>query len=295
MGVLRRLCLVLLLAIGSSATANAESRIIVEDDIGETIELTQPAQRIISLAPHLTEIVYSLGAGSQMVATVAWSDFPEEAKSLPVIGSNNKINYEALLSYQPDLVLVWLSGNGEGIISRLKALGLNVYTNKPRHLDDIPSTVEKLGKLLGRQEEAAEVSQVFRRTMNELDQQYGQQRPVEVYYQIWQSPLMTFGGSHLVSDVIALCGGHNVFADTAGLVPRLGVESVLAADPEVIIIGQYTELDSALRYWQQWPELRAVKAEHLYNVDPYLLHRHTPRIVLGARQLCEAMAHARLP
>ncbi|WP_461517984.1 cobalamin-binding protein [Porticoccus sp.] len=286
----RRLCLVLLLGV----SASAECRIVVEDDIGETIELAQPAQRVISLAPHLTEVVYSLGAGSQMVATVAWSDFPEEAKSLPVIGSNNKINYEALLSYQPDLVLVWLSGNGEGIISRLKVLGLNVYVNKPRHLEDIPRTLEKLGNLLGRQGAATDVSEAFRQTMTELDQKYGQQRPVEVYYQIWQSPLMTFGGSHLVSDVITLCGGRNVFADTAGLVPRLGVESVLAADPEAIIVGQYTELDNAFQYWRQWPELRAVKAEHLYSVDPYLLHRHTPRIVLGARQLCEAIAKARL-
>ena len=266
---------------------------LVVDDMGDEVALQQPARRVISLAPHLTEIVYALGAGDQLVATVAWSDFPEEAKSLPTVGSNNKINYEALLGYQPDLLLVWLSGNGEGMIGRLRSLGLNVYVNKPRHLSDIPQSLEKLGILLGKELEAKRVAGEFRATVDELSRAYGQLRPVSLYYQIWQSPLMTFGGSHLVSDVIALCGGRNVFASTPGLVPKIGVEAVLAADPEAIIIGQYTGLDEAESLWRQWPEQRAVRAGNIYNVDPYLLHRHTPRIMLGARQLCEAIDRAR--
>ncbi len=267
----------------------------VVDDIGNKISLQQPARRIISLAPHLTEIVYALGGGEQITATVAWSDFPEEAKALPVVASNNKINYELLLEYQPDLVLAWLSGNGEGIIGRLKSLGLNVYVNKPRHLEDIPASLEKLGVLLGREAEARRVTGEFRAALSELSRQYGQSTEVDVYYQIWQAPLMTFGGSHLVSDVLTLCGGNNVFAQTAGLVPKLGVESVLAADPDVIIIGQYTALEAAYAHWRQWPELSAVKHGRIYNVDPYLLHRHTPRIVQGAKQLCEAIDQGRRP
>lgn len=285
-----RTLLVLLLVLCGTAVS-AEVR--VQDDIGEQLVLEGPAQRVITLAPHLTELVYAVGGGDQMTATVAWSDFPAAAKALPVIGSNNKINYEALLQYQPDLVLVWLSGNGESMIKRLKSLGLNVYVNKPRHLDDIPRSVLNIGKLLGREDTAEPVAAQFRQAIKTLGDEYGQSRPVTVYYQIWQSPLMTFGGSHLVSDVMALCGGHNVFANTAGLVPRLSVESVLAADPEVIVVGQYTEAGTAFDYWRQWPQLRAVAGGHIYDVDPYLLHRHTPRIVKGARQLCEAIDHAR--
>lgn len=286
-----RLWAILALIVVSQAQAGPT----VVDDLGNKISLQQPAKRIISLAPHLTEIVYALGGGEQMTATVAWSDFPEEAKALPVVASNNKINYELLMAYQPDLVLAWLSGNGEGIIGRLKSLGLNVYVNKPRHLQDIPDTLEKLGVLLGREAEAKRATGEFQAALSELSRQYGQSTEVDVYYQIWQAPLMTFGGSHLVSDVLTLCGGNNVFAQTAGLVPKLGVESVLAVDPDVIIIGQYTALEAAYAYWRQWPELSAVKHERIYNVDPYLLHRHTPRIVQGAKQLCEAIDQGRRP
>ena len=164
------------------------AEIRVQDDIGEQLVLEGPAQRVITLAPHLTELVYAVGGGDQMTATVAWSDFPAAAKALPVIGSNNKINYEALLQYQPDLVLVWLSGNGESMINRLKSLDLNVYVNKPRHLDDIPRSVLNIGKLLGREETAEPVVAQFRQAIKTLGDEYGQSRPVTVYYQIWQSP-----------------------------------------------------------------------------------------------------------
>lgn len=274
-------------------SVRASADVVVKDDMGRELVLSKPAQRVVSLAPHLTEVVYALGGGDQMAATVAWSDFPEEAKALPIIGSNNKINYEALLSYNPDLVLVWHSGNGDGIARRLVSLGLNVYINEPRKLSSIPVTLDKIGQLLGRESEAAVVAQKFLASFEGLQQQYSHLAPVEVYYQIWQSPLITFGGSHLVSDVLKLCGANNVFADVGPLVPRVSVESVLAADPEVIIIGQYAEVDAAFNIWRQWPQLRAVARGHLYGVDPYLLHRHTPRIILGARQLCEAINRAR--
>lgn len=255
--------------------------------------MQSPAQRVISLAPHLTEVVYAVGGGDQMIATVAWSDFPEEAKSLPILGSNNKINYEALLSFNPDLVLVWRSGNGESIIQRLDSLGLNVYVNEPRKLDHIPTTLHKIGRLIGREVEAITVAKQFHASLESIQQKYSNVRRVAVYYQIWQSPLITFGGDHLVSDVLRLCGAENIFTDVKPLVPRVGVESVLAADPEVIIVGQYTDVEAAFNLWQQWPRLQAVSKNHLYKVDPYLLHRHTPRIIQGAEQLCEAIDHAR--
>lgn len=284
-----RWLVVLLLLLSPSVLAE----IHVVDDLGRDLKLQSPAQRVISLAPHLTEVVYAVGGGDQMIATVAWSDFPEEAKSLPIIGSNNKINYEALLSFNPDLVLVWRSGNGESIIQRLDSLGLNVYVNEPRKLNSIPETLQKIGRLLGRDTEAKIAMGQFLVTLKSLQQQYQQARKVSVYYQIWQSPLITFGGDHLVSDVLRLCGAKNIFADAVPLVPRVGVESVLAADPEVIIVGQYTDIEAAFDLWRQWPQLQAVSKNHLYKVDPYLLHRHTPRIILGAQQLCEAIDHVR--
>lgn len=284
-----RWLVVLLLLLPASASAE----IHVKDDLGRDLKLRSPAQRVISLAPHLTEVVYAVGGGDQMIATVAWSDFPEEAKTLPNIGSNNKINYEALLSFNPDLVLVWRSGNGESIIHRLDSLGLNVYVNEPRKLNSISETLHKIGRLLGRDTEAEIAMRQFLVTLKSLQQQYQQARKVSVYYQIWQSPLITFGGDHLVSDVLRLCGAKNIFSDAGPLVPRVGVESVLAADPEVIVVGQYTDIEVAFDLWRQWPQLQAVSKNHLYKVNPYLLHRHTPRIIQGAKQLCEAIDHAR--
>ena len=280
---------VLLLLLSASVLAE----IHVEDDLSRDLKLQSPAQRIISLAPHLTEVVYALGGGDQMIATVAWSDFPEEAKSLPIIGSNNKINYEALLSFNPDLVLVWRSGNGESIIQRLDSLGLNVYVNEPRTLDHIPATLHKIGQLIGREVEASTVAKQFQESLESIQQEYSHVRRVAVYYQIWQSPLITFGGDHLVSDVLRLCGAENIFAEAVPLVPRIGVEPVLASDPEVIIVGQYTDVEAAFDYWRQWSQLQDVSKKHLYKVDPYLLHRHTPRIIQGAEQLCEAIDRAR--
>ena len=274
-------------------SVSVSAEIVIKDDVGRELVLSKPAQRVISLAPHLTEVVYAVGGGDQMVATVAWSDFPEEAKALPIIGSNNKINYEALLSYNPDLVLVWHSGNGDGIVQRLVSLGLNVFVSEPRNLNNIPATLHKIGHLIGREMEAETVAQKFQDSLESIRQQYENVRTVDVYYQIWQSPLITFGGGHLVSDVLRLCGADNVFSNAGPLVPRIGVESVLAVDPEVIIIGQYTEVEAAFDGWRQWPQLRAVAQDHLYRVDPYLLHRHTPRIVQGARQLCEAIDKVR--
>jgi iron complex transport system substrate-binding protein len=284
-----RWLVVLLLLLSASVLAE----IHVVDDLGRDLKLQSPAQRVISLAPHLTEVVYAVGGGDQMIATVAWSDFPEEAKSLPILGSNNKINYEALLSFNPDLVLVWRSGNGESIIRRLDSLGLNVYVNEPRKLGHIPTTLHKIGRLIGREVEATTVAKQFHASLKSLQQKYSNVRRVAVYYQIWQSPLITFGGDHLVSDVLRLCGAENIFTDVKPLVPRVGVESVLAADPEVIIVGQYTDVEAAFDLWGQWLQLQAVSKDHLYKVDPYLLHRHTPRIIQGAEQLCEAIDHAR--
>jgi iron complex transport system substrate-binding protein len=283
-------CLFIWLLLVSVSTL---AEIVVKDDLDRQLVLSKPAQRIISLAPHLTEVVYAVGGGTQMVATVAWSDFPEEAKALPMIGSNNKINYEALLSYDPDLVLVWHSGNGDGIVRRLVSLGLNVYVNEPRALKNIPVTLDKIGRLIGREQSAAVVMEEFQASLELIRQRYHQARRVDVYYQIWQSPLITFGGGHLVSDVLELCGANNVFSNAKPLVPRVGVESVLAVDPEVIIVGQYTDVEAAFEGWRQWPQLRAVAQDHLYSVNPYLLHRHTPRIIQGAQQLCEAIDNAR--
>ncbi len=274
-------------------TTAVSAGIEVRDDLGRRVTLSAPAKRVVTLAPHLTELVYAAGGDNQIVATVAWSDYPEAAKSLPVIGSNNRINYEALLLQKPDLVLVWHSGNNAGILEQLQALGFTVYVNDPEQLSDIPKTLTRLGVLLGQENTAEREAATFSAELAALNREFHSADRLRVFYQIWDQPLMTLGRGHLLNDVLALCGGENVFADQPVLVPRLSVESVLAAEPEVIIIAQYLATESAFARWRQWPQMRAVAADNLYAVNPYLLHRHSPRILQGARELCQKLALAR--
>ncbi len=282
-------CSLLLYALASPLSAG----IVVYDDLDRQVVLAAPAKRVVALSPHLAELIYAAGGSEQIVATVDWSDFPEQAKSLPRVGSNNKINYEALLLQRPDLVLVWRSGNSADILEQLQSLGLTVYVNEPKQLSDIPKTLSRLGVLMGQEAVADRVAAQFRRDIEALGQQFQSDERLSVFYQIWDQPLMSLGRDHLVNDVLSLCGGQNVFADQAALVPRLSVESVLAVEPEVIIIAQYLSPESAFALWRQWPRMRAVAGDNLYSVNAYLLHRHTPRILEGAKELCQHLAAAR--
>ncbi len=282
------LCLLLALSI----SANAD--IAVVDGRGETLHLSGPAQRIISLAPHLTELLFAAGAGDQIIATVEYSDYPAEALNIPRIGSNNSISYEAIVGLAPDLVLVWQSGNGEPMIQRLKSLGLKVYVDAPATLEDVATSVEHLGQLAGTAEQAAQAAHEYRQKLSGLRGRYSQQPSMSVFYQVWDDPLLTLNGKHLVSEVIRLCGGRNVFADAQALVPKLSVESVIAANPEIIVASATpAQRQQWLQDWQGWPMIAAVQAERLYFVPPSLLQRHSPRIVEGAEILCQQLDAAR--
>jgi len=284
--------MMLCMLIGLSAAVRADIEVV--DGTGEVLHLPRPAQRIISLAPHLTELVFAAGAGAQIIATVEYSDYPDEALKIPRIGSNNSISYEAIVGLAPDLVLVWQSGNGEQMIQRLKSLGLKVYVDVPATLDDIASSVERLGQLAGTPEQAGQVVREYRKKLSDLRQRYSERPSLSVFYQVWDDPLLTLNGKHLVSEVIRLCGGRNVFADAQALVPKLSVESVIAANPQMIVASAtVAQRQQWLKASQNWSMIKAVKAERLYFVPPSLLQRHSPRILAGAEILCQHLEAAR--
>lgn len=281
-------CLILALSTG------AHGEIRVEDDRGREVVLDEPARRVVALAPHIVESVFAVGAGDLLVGAVSHSDYPEDAQTIPRVGSYDKVNYESLVAMDPDLVLAWASGNGPEIIERLEELGFKVHVAEPRTLESIARSLRHYGRLTGRGEAAQRVGSEFEETLASLRRDYGTRTPVTVFYQVWNDPLLTLNGEHLISDVLRLCGGRNVFADSQPMVLNISVESVLRRDPEAIIAsGMGESRPEWLDDWREWSSLQAVQNDNLYFVDPSLVQRHSTRILQGARRICESLEKAR--
>ncbi|MDG1495810.1 MAG: cobalamin-binding protein [Porticoccaceae bacterium] len=279
---------VTLLLVLSFTSLSLRAEVMVNDDLGNPVYLDQPASRIVSLAPHLTEIVFAAGAGDRLIGVVSYSDYPPEALNIPVIGSYNSINYEALVALQPDLVLVWNSGNGPELAERLEALGLSVFVSEPKRLPDIARSLNKIGILSGTLAEAEQAATEYLTRYQTLLADNRNKTPVNVFIELWHEPMMTVNGTHIISDSIELCGGNNIFADALPLVLRINVESVVRGNPNVIIAtGMADERPEWLDNWLIWPDLSAVKSNSLYSINPDLIGRHSPRILQGVTQLCD--------
>jgi len=281
-----------LLGLLGAAPAPAPTR--VPDDAGATVVLAAPARRIVSLAPHVTELLYAAGAGGYVVGAVDYSDYPEAAKRIPRVGGYTGLDLEAIVALRPDLIIAWQSGNPPSQVERLRALGLAVYVSEPRHIEDVATNIERLGRLAGTADAALRAARAFRRRHEALRRRYAARPAVTVFYQIWDRPLMTVNGKQLISDVIHLCGGRNVFADLPILAPTVDVEAVLAADPEAIVAsGAGAARPEWFDAWRRWPQLRAVRRDNLFVVPPDVLQRHGPRILDGAEHLCADLETAR--
>ncbi|HDY82770.1 MAG TPA: cobalamin-binding protein [Halieaceae bacterium] len=271
-----------------------QADIRVEDALGRQLVLKNPAVRIVSLAPHITEVVFAAGAGEQLVGAVSYSDYPEAAKDIPRVGSYDSVSLETLVALGPDLILAWRSGNGDEVVKRLESLGLTVYVDEPKTLEDVAQSLRVVGQLTGNDDTANAAAQDFMDALLRLRETYSERETIGVYYQIWDEPLLTLNGDHLISDVVRLCGGSNVFADAITLVSRISVESVIRADPQVIIAsGMDQARPQWLDAWRQWDSMQAVQNKQLYFVPPDLLQRHTPRIIQGAEILCRQLQQAR--
>lgn len=279
-------CRVALSVVLCTSAMNACGVVQVTDDLGVSLSLHRPAQRVVALAPHITELLFAVGAGASVVATVDHADYPAEARQIPSLGSHQSISVEALLRFAPDLVVAWHSGNGSVLINRLRDLGLKVYASEPRTLPDIAETLRRLGHLTGNDAMAQAEARQFLNTFEALASTYRHRAPLRVFYQVWHKPLTTLNGEHLISNVIRLCGGRNVFSDVVPLAPRVNIEAVIRANPEVIIAsGDPDDPGDWKTAWLQWPTIDAVRRERLHIINPDLLQRHTPRVLRGASLL----------
>ncbi|MEH6436738.1 cobalamin-binding protein [Massilia sp. DD77] len=283
-----------LLALLACSLGAAHAAVSVTDDAGRKLTLAQPAQRVISMAPHATELLFAAGGGSRVVGAMNYSDYPEAARSLPLIGSNSQIDMERVLALKPDLIVVWHSGNTPRQIAQVESLGVPVFHSEPVRLEQVATGIERLGVLLGTVPVAQAAAKDYRARIAALGERYGKRSPVSVFYQVWDRPLYTLNDAQIASDIIRLCGGRNIFGALKVVAPQVGTEAVVERDPEAILAGKrYDPANPGLALWQPYRGMTAVRRNNLFTVDGDLLSRPGPRTALGAARLCEQLDTAR--
>ena len=278
------------------ASTYIQAQVNVVDLRGREVQLSAPAKRIVALAPHIVENAYSAGAGDKLVGVVSYSNYPENAKKITTVGNYQSWSLEAIVALQPDLILMWGSGNGQGALATLQRLGIPIFISDPRKIQDIPYTIRAIGKLAGTQEISEPEARRLEQEIAQLRDNYAGKTPLSIFYQVWDNPLQTLNGEHIVSSVMALCGGYNAFADAVSLAPKIGLESVLQRDPNAIVASGMGEArPDWLDDWKRYPSLYAVKNNGLLFVHPDHIQRPTARILLGGKTLCEQLDTMRHP
>lgn len=249
------------------------------------------ASRIVSLAPNVTELLFAAGAGTRIVGASAYSDHPAAARRVPRIGDAFRFDYERILALRPDLVVAWGSGTPTAAIVRLRTLGARVVVLPVGSLDDVATAVETLGRLAGTQRTAHRAAAEFRAGLQRLRMDYRGRPVLSVFIQVDDQPLFTVTGRHLISEIVSLCGGENVFAGLPGLAPAVDLEAVVARDPQAILYaGNGTDPAGA---WRRYTGITAVRRGNVFRIPPDEIARATPRILAGARRICESLDGAR--
>jgi iron complex transport system substrate-binding protein len=256
-----------------------------------TTEAPPPkGERIISVAPNLTELLFAAGAANQLVAVSEYSDFPEAARALPRIGDAFRLDYERIVALSPTVAVIWESGTPPEVRTRLEALGIHVVGIPTLRLDDIAVGLETLGALAGTENIAAPAAARFRAEIAGLRAEYRARPKLRVFVQVDDAPLFTVGGGHLISEIVELCGGINVFADATALALPVDLESVLVRAPQAILS---TDDGDPLEYWARFDGLAAVANGSVYRAPADLLARPSPRISQGAATVCAELDDAR--
>jgi iron complex transport system substrate-binding protein len=275
-------------ALIAATAASASAAITVRDDDGNIVTLQKPAQRVLAMAPHVTELLFAAGGADKIVGAVTYSDYPEAAKKIPRVGDNRQIDMERVIAMKPDLIVIWMHGASERQIDMLRQLGIPMYHSEPLKLDGIADNLVRMGQLMGTEQVAQPAADEIRKQFAALAKQYASRPPVRLFYQVWDKPLYTLNGKSIVSDAIRLCGGVNIFADLKVTAPVVSVEAVLQADPEAIF-GTSEKDYGSIDLWRPYPNMLAVKNDNLFRLEGELLNRAGPRMVAGTTALCQKL------
>lgn len=263
------------------------------DHAGAGIAALSNEFRVVTLAPHLAELVYAAGAGDTLVAVSAYSDYPAEVAALPIIGDAFVVDQELLALIQPDILLAWQGGTPQHVVGELAQQGYRIEIIRTQSLEDVALALEAIGRMTGSFTTAARAAAEYRRGLATLAQRYGEAEPISVFYQIQKRPLYTISGDHYVSELISICGGQNIFSDLENLAPLVSVESVIERNPEILLVSSDSEED-ALNEWDRWPEMAANRFGNRYVIQADEIGRPTPRLLLAGEALCKALKQGRV-
>lgn len=261
-------------------------------DSNPTTTIAAPASRVVTLAPHLAELIFAVGAGDTLVGVSAYTDYPERALSLPVVGDAFLVDQEQLALLRPDLLLAWASGTPQHVVDQLRAVGYRVESIRTRGLDDVGLALEKIGALTGHVASADIAATAYRGALHALAEKHAAAPAIRVFYQVSQQPIYTINGDHYVSQLIELCGGHNIFAELSELAPLVSEEAVLERDPEILLAAADASQD-ALANWQRWPGLAANRYRNHWLLPAAEIGRASPRLSSAGEVLCGVLEQAR--
>jgi len=266
----------------------------VRDDAGELVTVATAECRIVSLAPGTTAMLYAAGAGNCLVGTIAHSDEPAEAAQVPIVGDAETLDFEQLIALRPTVVVVAVDVVQRVRIDRIRALRIPVYQVHVTRLANMPDSVERLGELAGTAAIAKSKAKELRAELDAISSRYRGRPPLRVLYQIWDRPIYTIGGRHVISDALALCGATNIFADLETAAPAVTREATVLRNPEVILAsappGAATEW---LAEWRKFPTLTAVRAGHLVEYSDERIDRMGPSVIAATAKLCAVLERAR--
>ncbi|XXF08158.1 ABC transporter substrate-binding protein [Pseudomonas sp. D2-3] len=247
------------------------------------------AERVVSLAPSLSEIVLELGAADMLVGVLDGGERPAALAHLPSVGRYGNLEMETLLALQPDLLLVWPGSVSAAQREQLQAFDIPMLVLEPHSLDELARQFLLVGERLGRPQAGRRLHDRFVAGLKALRARYRRDEPLPVFYQVWDAPLYTVGGGQIISDALQVCGARNVFADLRLPAPQVSVEAVLQRDPALILAGDARQLPG----WRRWPQLRAVKSAQLVVLPDKGLERPSFQMLAATARLCEVLAPAR--
>lgn len=262
------------------------------DEVGREVTLPYPPKRIVSLAPNITEILFSLGLDEEIVGVSIHCNFPEKAKSKVRVGSYISLDFEKITFLQPDLVIATGAGNTREMVERLGKLGFPTYVIFPKNFNDVLKSIDHLGQVVNREKEAMGIIQgIKQRSQRVIELTKGPSRP-KVFLQIGEAPIVTVGSGSFADDLIHLAGGENIAGKEKEMYPRLGMEEILKRSPEVILISSMNPKGDYLRVlqeWSRWKTISAVKNGRVHLIDSDLIDRPSPRIIEGLEEIARIL------